>query len=407
MRSPSKVTRHPTSLGAQVLLPFGPATGMGSMATEREDLHATFDQWLHDESFRPRTVALYRALWRSFLDYCEAVGKRSFYTIDTRTVGHYLASRHSARRDQRIRYRRFLERAIDAVLCLQAQRLAGEDSRSSVGGHINPAVRQFLTALKETAWEQAPANNPTQFLCAHEQASLRTWCRDEFARAGAATLPGARSGQRLAAKPWREARDALIVWTLLKTGVTSLEVSNLAVSCISDGPLQRMTLFVGQTSDAAKVRAARLRDTQAAYTGEDAGGARILALPAGLGQALREWTEINRAGAPLPCEALKRMPLFPSTTPGGRAALTRDPLCSKATIARAVAEVGRSALGKPITARLLRNSFGASLLENGADDGELARQMGYIDGASSAARFRLAWERDRSTTAAAALLPGL
>ncbi|WP_153102353.1 tyrosine-type recombinase/integrase [Paraburkholderia hayleyella] len=302
---------------------------------KREDWYLepriAFDTWLAQQRFRHSSADVYRAQWGLFLDWLNARHK-TLLTVDTPTIAHFVAGL-SIRKPQRVRYLRLIERVLDHVRAIEF-------------ASSNPA--RFIAQDGEATWRNARNNDPTGFLSVTERAMLVEHLRSP--------LPDGLS----ASQRWKTCRDRALIAVFLGAGVKVGEAKNLTVSCIS---------CVEETSFL------RVTAAHPAFTRQ----IRLLPFAACI---LERWLAERRL------RALSGELLFPAS-PSGR------PM-HKATVLRAVDTLVEDAGISPsrtqrASPQTLRNSFAASLFDDGADPEEIKRWLGFVQPVS-VARLHLAWK---------------
>lgn len=299
-----------------------------------------FDAWLAQQSFRRSSAEVYSAQWGHFLDWL-ALRRVALLSVSDDTVAQFLTEL-DARKPQRARYLRLIERVFDHL------------HRTAAAS--NPARRTALQTA-DANWPIAADNEPTGFLTRAE--------RDALAAHVHAPLPALTMGAY-----WREARDRALAAVFLGAGLKMAEAQALHLHGVLDGT--HLLVEADDPRFSRRVRIARFTEA-----------------------SLETWLALRaRAG-------IRGTLVFPAA-PSGR------PM-HKATVLRAIDEqvaaagiaATREARASPQT---LRNSFAATLLEDGEAPERLAQWLGFSQ-PLSAQRLHAAWQawdeaRQRDTSEA-------
>lgn len=230
-------------------------------------------------------------------------------------------------------------------------------------GPANPA--RLASDVERTDWRDTEENEPTNFLSVEDREKLIESVKHVPAHLNV-------RANKLNGITWRYARSRAIVSLCLGAGAKVSELLNLSVSCISPIGARRtvdFSRYFHNPRDGAGVPAAQ--DALHAFRGKGQGAQRVVTMPSWCTTAVDDWLMLHEQ------EALTL--LFP-TKPGG---VRMNP----STVARKMAEW--SLLSEvTITAQLLRNTFGAILIESGCSNETLARLMGFADTGISTYRLR-------------------
>ena len=313
----------------------------------QHDPKRAFDAWLAQQGFRRSSADVYRAQWGHFVDWLEAQ-RATLLEVDAQQVGAFLAGL-DAKKPQRARYLRLIERVYDHLQRLRA-------------AAPNPARRAALEP--PAGWPQARGNAPTGFLTRAERDALIAHLQTPLAAAAtAATADNAGRRER-----WREVRDRALAAVFLGAGLKLGEALVLAVDRLY---LDNGWILI-EAADPFFSRRTRVaafaRPLLAAWLDEraDSGVPGRLAFPA----------------------SLHGLPMHKAT-----ALRAIDALVDAAGIAAQRAE-----RASPQT---LRNSFAATLFEDGATPDLVAEWLGFAQPVS-ARRLRDAWQAWRGANPAQA-----
>ncbi|MCF2133816.1 MULTISPECIES: site-specific integrase [Mycetohabitans] len=175
----------------------------------------SFEAWLARQpgrrtgsSLQPSTAKVYLAQWRAFVRYLNTRHlPLSAATSDT--INAFLASLHHENRDQRLRYRKLIERVfIDINACTRQQ------------ASINPAVGALRDS--QATWKRVKGNQDTDFLSPQERQHIIDTLLSPVADTYYAR--------------WHSLRDRALVATFLGAGLKVSQAIKLTVNCINIGP---------------------------------------------------------------------------------------------------------------------------------------------------------------------------
>ncbi|BCL75282.1 integrase [Jeongeupia sp. HS-3] len=278
--------------------------------------------------FRSSSADVYRAQWHKFIAWLEA-NQLSLRQLSAAQLVQFLGSLTDVKRQQRDRYLRIIERIFDF--------LAGETPDPS-----NPA--RVAIRLQAEQWRRVHSNDDTGFLSRNECADLCAWLAVPV---GADTELGL----------WRQQRDRALVAVLLGAGLKLAEAQRLTIDSLA---------FLTPCILSLK------RDDQPT---------RQVALQAFAVPHLNGWL-IQRQHAGTAGDLV-----FPADLDGR--------MMHPATILRATrSQVAASGIAtlhpERISPQTLRNSFAASLFEQGEAMTSVARQLGFVHSVS-AERLHTAW----------------
>lgn len=293
------------------------------------DPASAFDAWMANQAFKASSANVYRAQWGLFLEWLN-VKCVTIQTVDRPAIEQFV-TQLDARKPQRMRYLRLIERVLDHIREIEL-------------ASTNPA--RFIAQDGEARWRDARENEPTGFLAHGERATLITYL---FSPIGDLS-----TGHR-----WRECRDRALVGVFLGGGVKTGEAATLSVSHF-DWNQPWLTV---EAANPAFNRQTRLAPFAIAL--------------------LNQWISERKTAR------LLGNLLFPSA-PSGRimhkATMLRA--IDAITLAAGIAE-SRTARASPQT---LRNTFAADLFESGTAPEQVGQWLGFQQEISAQRLYR-AWER--------------
>lgn len=294
----------------------------------RADPHSAFDAWLAGQGFRASSAKVYRAQWGLFLEWL-VVRRASLQTVERPAIEQFVAQL-DARRPQRVRYLRLIERVLDHV-------------REIETAPTNPA--RFIAQDGESPWRAAPENEPTGFLTEGERVALVSYLLSPIGESS----PGLQ---------WREYRDRALTGAFLGGGVKTGESAKLT---IDDFTWDQPWLTI-ETENSPLTREAKLAPFAVTL--------------------FNRWVS-ERKTAGLHGRLL--FPSAPSGRPMHKATMLRaiDAVIDAAGISKS-----RTARASPQT---LRNTFAADLFESGIDPERAGQWLGFQQMISAHRLFR-AWQ---------------
>lgn len=292
------------------------------------DPHSAFDAWLAQQGFKSSSAEVYRAQWGLFLEWL--AGRRATLQTVERTAIEQFVAQLDARRPQRVRYLRLIERVLDHV-------------REIENAPTNPA--RFIAQDGESPWRAAPENEPTGFLAEGERIALVAYLFSPITESS----PGAR---------WREYRDRALTAAFLGGGIKTGEAAKLT---IEDFAWNQPWLTI-ETENSPVTREAKL--TPFATT------------------LFNQWVS-ERKTADLHGRLL--FPSAPSGRPMHKATMLR---AIDAVIDAAGISQSRTARASPQT---LRNTYAAHFFDAGTDPEQVGQWLGFQQ-AISAHRLYRAWQ---------------
>jgi len=292
------------------------------------DPASAFDAWLASQQFRRSSADVYRVQWGRFLEWL-ACRRKTLRTVDTATIAEFVAGL-DARKPQRARYLRLIERVLDHVRAIEL-------------ASTNPA--RFIAQDGEADWRNAKDNAPTGFLSAAERATLIAHLLAPL-------------DETSAARRWRARRDRALVAAFLGGGLKTGDAIALSIDCVTPG-----NPWV--TIEAANP--AFTRTTRLAPFAVDVLGAWL--------------AERRQAGLP----GTLLFPGSPSGRPMHKATILRaiDALLDAAGLADS-----RTERASPQT---LRNTFAAALFDDGVSPEIVGQWLGFLQPVSSGRLYR-AWQ---------------
>ncbi|HEY1998195.1 tyrosine-type recombinase/integrase [Paraburkholderia sp.] len=291
----------------------------------RRDPQIAFDAWLSRQHFRRSSAQVYQAQWGLFLDWL-SIRHKTLITVDTRTIADFVAGL-DARKPQRVRYLRLIERVLDHVREIEL-------------ASTNPA--RFIAQDGEAAWRNARDNEPTGFLTSHERGLLIAHLFS--------SVTGLSAAQR-----WRERRDRALIAMFLGGGLKTGEARTLTVSCVAVGS----PWVVIESPNPAMTRRTRLSPFAVAV--------------------LDAWLADRRASE------LAGNLVFPAS-PSGRPMHKATMLRSVDALIEAAGFAGsRESRASPQT---LRNTFAADLFETGVAPDLVGQWLGFMQPVSANRLFR-------------------
>jgi site-specific recombinase XerD len=292
------------------------------------DPHSAFDAWLAGQGFRSSSADVYRAQWGLFLEWL-VVKKATLQTVERAAIEQFVAQL-DARRPQRVRYLRLIERVLDHVRAIEL-------------APTNPA--RFIAQDGESPWRSAPENEPTGFLADDERAALVSYLLSPVNQ----TSPGLR---------WREYRDRALTGAFLGGGIKTGEATALSIDDFAwDQPW-----LVIQTDESPITRETKLSSFAVTLFNLWVSERRTAGLRGGL-----------------------MFPAAPSGRPMHKATMLR---AIDAIVEAAGISDSRAARASPQT---LRNTYAASLFQEDADPERVGQWLGFQQ-VVSAHRLYRAWQ---------------
>lgn len=357
------------------------------------DPSGAFAAWLQDRNppFRTNSKIVYQSLWDRFIRWVNVEQDMDILSVGPADVRRFLEGLHDVRREQRERYQQVITRAYDDILKLDPKR-------------EHPSRNLVVADIDRSAWRAAPSNEPMQFLTRKERELLANKLQAE--RDMINLTNGARSTSY-----WRLARDVAIAATLLGAGLKAGEIVFLSVNCKVSVPfrggLERHMIdtsqYFGLTSTERRMLATAGRldpnqDALHAFKGAERGTHRFIPIEPWVNECLETWMRIQRTELELDSlsagQDRERQRLFP----GNRRVTPLRPstLMHPSTLVRSIATWGArgSDDSRPLhnlTPQKLRNSYGASLLDQGMAIADVERLMGYTENAASGYRLSQSW----------------